>query len=75
MMTIIMVILIACSIVGPACLCLSAISRYRDIRLLFGSAAVLCAMLSGMLFGTFFGPDILQEIVLHMLSQPEEPSL
>lgn len=74
-MTIIFSIILGCSIIGPMGLCLGVTSRYSDMRLLFASVAVLCAFLMGSLFGTFFGTDILQEIVMSMLSMPEETGL
>jgi hypothetical protein len=70
MMTVIFIIIMFCSVVGPIGLCLGVKSKYSDIRLLFSSVAVLCAMLMGTLFGTFFGTDILTEIISNMYAMP-----
>ena len=62
MMTMGMLIIAVCSIVGPMGLCLGVMTRYPSMRLLFAIMACTCTALMWFLFGTYFGETILKEI-------------
>lgn len=72
MMTGIFSLILFCSLAGPAGLCLAVYSRYGFTRLCFALLSSLCAFLMGTLFGTFFGADMIREIIIFLMEPSNE---
>ena len=68
MMTFVFYLIAVCSVIGPMSLTFAVTSQYKATRIGFAMLACVCTGLMWFLFGTYFGPAIMGEIMMYMVT-------